>query len=38
VIFRDARRDILDAVGVAHRSAAKFLDDQSHVKFSGAGE
>jgi hypothetical protein len=32
VIFRHARRDILDAVGAAHRCAAVFLDDQGHVK------
>ena len=30
VIFRDARGDILDAVGVAHRGAAIFLNDQGH--------
>ena len=30
VIFRHARGDILDAVGVAHRSAAIFLNDQGH--------
>ena len=34
VIFRHARGDIFDAVGVADRSAAVFLDNQSHTKIS----
>ena len=30
-VLGHARRDVFDAVGVAHRGAAEFLDDQSHV-------
>ena len=37
-VFGHARRDVFDAVGVAHRSAAVFLNNQSHVKFSGTAE
>ncbi len=32
VIFGHARGDVLDAVGVAHRSAAVFLNNQCHTK------
>ncbi len=29
-VFRHARRDVFNAIGVAHRGAAKLLDDESH--------
>jgi hypothetical protein len=34
VVFRHARRDIFDAVGVGHRRAAVFLNDQCHTKWA----
>ena len=37
-VFGHARGDVFDALGVAHRSAAVFLNNQSHVKFSGTAE
>ena len=40
LIFRHAPRDVLDALGVAHRGAAVFLNDERHAKsfpFSSPG-